>query len=185
MVSSAAFPVVCRQLWTVFMHIIFGRLGGCSVAFACYICIMPIRITCCTYLANIAYTEQGRMNNYITWISMFVITFPYLKSIVGLFFTPGSTRSWIPSILVYNKINVTIAIAWWCHQMETFSALLAICAGNSLVPGEFPGQRPVTRIFDVFLDLRLNNRWANNREAGDLSHHRSHYDVILMIDWII
>ena len=20
---------------------------------------------------------------------------------------------------------------WWCHQMETFSALLALCAGNS------------------------------------------------------
>ena len=42
--------------------------------------------------------------------------------------------------------------------METFSALLAICAGNSLVPGEFPAQRPVTRNFDVFFDLRLNKR---------------------------
>ena len=30
---------------------------------------------------------------------------------------------------------------WWRHQMETFSALLAICAGNSPVPGEFPAQR--------------------------------------------
>ena len=42
--------------------------------------------------------------------------------------------------------------------METFSALLAICAGNSPVPGEFPIQRPVTRSFDVFFDLRLNKR---------------------------
>ena len=47
-------------------------------------------------------------------------------------------------------------MSWWCHQMETFSALLAICAGNSLVNGEFPAQRPVTRSFDVFFDLRLN-----------------------------
>ena len=47
---------------------------------------------------------------------------------------------------------------WWRHQMETFSALLAICAGNSPVPGEFPAQRPVTRSFDVFFDLRLNKR---------------------------
>ena len=39
-----------------------------------------------------------------------------------------------------------------------FSALLAICAGNSPVPGEFPAQRPVTRSFDVFFDLRLNKR---------------------------
>ena len=36
------------------------------------------------------------------------------------------------------------------------SALLAICAGNSPVPGEFPSQRPVTRGFDVFFDVRLN-----------------------------
>ena len=42
--------------------------------------------------------------------------------------------------------------------METFSALLAICAGNSPVTGEFPAQRPVTWIFDVFFDLRLNKR---------------------------
>ena len=47
---------------------------------------------------------------------------------------------------------------WWRHQMETFSALLAICAGNSPVPGDFPAQRPVTRSFDVFFDLCLNKR---------------------------
>ena len=48
--------------------------------------------------------------------------------------------------------------AWWRHQMETFSALLTICVGNSPVPGEVPAQRPVTRSFDVFFDLRLNKR---------------------------
>ena len=42
--------------------------------------------------------------------------------------------------------------------METFSVLLAICAGNSPAPGEFPAQRPVTRSFDVYFDLRLNKR---------------------------
>ena len=42
--------------------------------------------------------------------------------------------------------------------METFSALLAVCAGNSQVPGEFTAQRPVTRSFDVSFDLRLNKR---------------------------
>ena len=41
---------------------------------------------------------------------------------------------------------------------SSFSALLAICAGNSPVPGEFPAQRPVTRNFDVFFDLCLNKR---------------------------
>ena len=41
--------------------------------------------------------------------------------------------------------------AWWRHQMETFSVLLAICAGNSPASGEFTAQRPVTRGFDVFI----------------------------------
>ena len=49
-------------------------------------------------------------------------------------------------------------MAWWRHQMEIFSALLAICAGNSPVSGEFPTQRPVTRNFDVYFDLRPNER---------------------------
>ena len=48
--------------------------------------------------------------------------------------------------------------SWWRHQMETFSALLAVCARNSPVPGDFPIQRPLTRSFDVFIDLRLNKR---------------------------
>ena len=46
--------------------------------------------------------------------------------------------------------------------MEIFSALLALCAGNSPVPGEFPTQRPVTRSFDVFFDLRLN-KWLSKQ----------------------
>ena len=52
---------------------------------------------------------------------------------------------------------------WWRHQMETFSALLAVCAGNAPVPGAFPVQMPVTRSFDVFFNLhpnkRLNKQW--------------------------
>ena len=42
--------------------------------------------------------------------------------------------------------------------METFSASLALCVGYSPVTGEFPSQRPVTRSFDLFFDLRLNKR---------------------------
>ena len=48
--------------------------------------------------------------------------------------------------------------SWWRHQMETFSALLAICGVNSPVTCDFPTQRPVTPSFDVFFDLRLNKR---------------------------
>ena len=60
-------------------------------------------------------------------------------------------------------------------------ALLAICAGNSPVPGEFPAQRPVMRSFDFYslICTRING-WVNNGEAGDLTRHRAHYDVIVM-----
>ena len=47
---------------------------------------------------------------------------------------------------------------WWRHQMETFSALLVLCVGNSPVNGEFPAQRPVTRSFDIFFDPHPNTR---------------------------
>ena len=64
--------------------------------------------------------------------------------------------------------------------MKTFSALLAICAGNSTVTGEFPAQWPVTRSFGVFFICALINGWVNNREVGDLKRHRAHYDVTIM-----
>ena len=54
---------------------------------------------------------------------------------------------------------------WWRHQIETFSALLAPCAGNSMVTGEFPSQSPATRSFDVCFNLR-RNKW--------LSQHARH-----------
>ena len=56
------------------------------------------------------------------------------------------------------RVSILLVLPWWRHQMETFSALLVICAGKSPVPGEFPTQRPGTRSFDVFFDLRLNRR---------------------------
>ena len=64
--------------------------------------------------------------------------------------------------------------------MVAFSALLAICAENSPVNGEFPAQRPVTRSFDVFFDLRLNKRlskqswgWWFETQSRPLWRHRN------------
>ena len=82
----------------------------------------------------------------------------------------------IKSVYIYDNYNITIIPAnaflgatylevrkpcaknsymyismepWWRHQMETSSALLSLCAGNSPVTGEFPSKRLVTRSFDV------------------------------------
>ena len=77
---------------------------------------------------------------------------------------------------------------WWSHQMETFSSLLAICAGNSPVSSEFPEQRPVTRSFDVFFDLHPNKRlskqwwgWWFETPSCPLWRHRN--DVIQWASW--
>ena len=65
----------------------------------------------------------------------------------------------MPWLLLLRRINIK---SWWHHEMETFSALLALCAGNSTVIGEFPAQRPVMRSFDVFFDPRLN-KWLSKQ----------------------
>ena len=72
------------------------------------------------------------------------------------------------------------ASSWWRHQMETFSALLALCAGNSPVPVNSPhkGQWRGTLMFSLI--CAWINDWVNNREAGDLRRYRVHYDVTLM-----
>ena len=62
----------------------------------------------------------------------------------------------------WNHACLVTCFSWWCHQMETFSALLALCVGNSQVIGEFPSQRPVTQSFDIFFDLRLN-KWLGKQ----------------------
>ena len=61
-------------------------------------------------------------------------------------------------MMTWPRQDIDHRCAQWRHQIETFSALLALCAGNSPVIGEFPSQSPVTRSFDVFFDLRLNKR---------------------------
>ena len=84
------------------------------------------------------------------------------------------------SVILLTSLDNNWCMSWWRHQMETFSALLAICAGNSPVHGEFPAQRPVTRSFDVFFDLRLNKRlskqpwgWWFETPAWSLWRHRN------------
>ena len=73
--------------------------------------------------------------------------------------------NWKEQTVIYTWLGEEWDFAWWRHQMETFSALLTLCAGNSPVPAEFPAQRPVTRSFGVFFDLRLN-KWLSKQSWG-------------------
>ena len=101
----------------------------------------------------------------------------YIDSILSIFFQHSNilTRASHHWCLASNIVLVLIVLvrewsfrecswlskSWWRHQMETFSAVLANCAGNSPVPGEFPAEKPVTRSFDVCFDPRLNKRLSN------------------------
>ena len=84
--------------------------------------------------------------------------------------------------IIATSASQYISTPWWRHQMETFSALLAICAGNS--PVNFPHKGQWRGAFMFPLICVWINRWVNNCEAGDLRRYRAHYDVIVMRCWV-
>ena len=94
--------------------------------------------------------------------------------------------------LLLLVLLLLLHFTWWRHPMETFSALLAICAGNSPVTGEFHAQRPVTRSFDVFFDLRLNRqlrkqwrRWWFETLPRSLWRYCNVYTLVVVVHFII
>ena len=80
-------------------------------------------------------------------------------------FTHNNARTFSESVVLLILTHWPQWKTWWRHQMETFSALLAICAGTSLATGEFPAQQPVTRSFDVFFDQCLK-QWLSKQSWG-------------------
>ena len=68
-------------------------------------------------------------------------------------------------------------VPWWRHQMETFSALLALCADN---PVNSPHKAQWRGALKLSLICAWISGWVNNREAGDLRWHRTHYNVIVV-----
>ena len=68
--------------------------------------------------------------------------------------------------------------AWWRNQMETFSALLAICAGNLPVNSPHKGQWRGALMPSLI--CACINSCVNNRKAGDLRGHRTHCFVNVM-----
>ena len=79
-------------------------------------------------------------------------------------------------LLSYLPLTSFYTAALWRHQMETFSALLDICAGwDSAHKDQWRG----ALMFSVICAWR--NGWVYNGETGDLRPHRAHYDVIVML----
>ena len=94
------------------------------------------------------------------WNSLFILStgyyhIPLTLSLLFLFVVYQIQRSVYLKWLHTQRVSISMVTS---SNGNIFRALLAICAGNSPVICEFPAQRPVTRSFDVFFDLRLNNQ---------------------------
>ena len=94
-------------------------------------------------------------------------------------------NSWCNNSIDFNALTLPrltgpgfpqTIMTWWRHQMETFSALLAICAGNS--PVRTKASDAELSCFSLICAWIF--RWVNTRETGDLRRYRSQYDVIVM-----
>ena len=161
--------MLCKKWSPLSHHCVSNFLSPISIAcktFWCnkhhYTCIIYqiSRVTCNNIRGlvqmNFGESEHGKYT--YQWSLGFE---SYLKFSNALLYHTWST-------FVQNK-------SWWRHQMETFSVWLAYCEGNSLVTGEFPSQRPVTRSFDVFFDLHPNKR------LSEPSRRRWFWDAIALI----
>ena len=83
------------------------------------------------------------------------------------------------SFIITDKIpNWTMT--WWRHQMETFPHYWPFVRGIHRPPVNSSHNSQWRGALMFSLICAWINGWVNNREAGDLRHHRAHYDVIVM-----
>ena len=99
--------------------------------------------------------------------------------IIASLYGPGCNSSCSTGQSAFQSLST-----WWRHQMETFSALLALCAGNSLVPVNSPHKGQWRGALMFSLICAWINDWVNNCETGDLRCHRGHYDVNVVINML-
>ena len=132
-----------------------------------------------------AYTDTFRMVNPIRHAYVYIVVCFYvaLLSILNGFM-----------LIVYSWFSESFqshfAYSWWRHQIETFSALLALRAGNSPVTGEFPTQKPVTPVAGCVdaNGLAIEGSWrgchTNNAESC-IFLHPLHIRVVhgIGLDW--
>ena len=91
----------------------------------------------------------------------------------------GCLFPWAVCIETVGDCTITCILSWWWrHQMETFSAFLALCVENSPVTGEFPhkGQWRGALLFSLICAwiIRLSKqsiRWWFETPSGSLWCH--------------
>ena len=130
---------------------------------------MPCLIFCTAYTRSQLWRAQrslGTIAQYIPWIKHTDRALLYSAVVIITSLALGQSH-YCPIASEAILKNMGSSITWTTircslHMMTSSNgkifALLAICAGNWPVTGEFPAQGPVTRSFDVFIDLRPNKR---------------------------
>ena len=73
-----------------------------------------------------------------------------------------------------------LRLPWWRHQIETFPRHWPFVWGIHQSPVNSPHKGQWCGALMFSLICVWMNDWVNNREAGDLRHHRAHYDVTVM-----
>ena len=96
---------------------------------------------------------------------------------------------------VLGPFHQMIFIPWWQHKMGTFSALLALCAGNSLSPVNSPhkGQWHGALMFSLICDWtngkskQSRRRWFETRSCSLWRHCNAHFqrDENLILSYFI
>ena len=81
-------------------------------------------------------------------------------------------------------ISEYIVGSWWRHEMEHFPRYWPFVRGIHRSPVNSPHKGQWGGALMFWLICVWINGWVNNRKAGDLRRHRSHYDVIVMSDAI-
>ena len=95
-----------------------------------------------------------------------------------------ATKPFSKPILNHCQLDQEQKPTWWRHKMEPFSALQALCAGNSPVPVNSPHKGQWRGALMFSLICAWINDWVNNREAGDLRRHSGHY-VVNVMQWFL
>ena len=121
--------------------------------------------------------QKDNQKYYVYWC---LSKYPYE---VSKYFTICLHKVELPSSYHCKAPEIGGHSTWSCrrHHMETFSALLAICAGNLPVTGEFPHKGQWRGAFTFSLMWAWINGWVNKGEAGDLTCHHDQYDVTVIL----
>ena len=110
-----------------------------------------------------------RFENLLWCLLLNFVNWMHCRKDKGLYDSEINVWSWRPWHILHLMLK-----SWRRHQMEAFSALLALCAGNLSVTGELSSQRTSNADFDISLMSVWLSCWTNSLMTGDLRLHGVH-----------